>query len=345
MTANILLVGSGGVGTIAALNLEAGGLASVTAVLRSNYSKVTTDGFHIKSIDHGEITHWRPSEILNKIPHYSNKHFDYIVVTTKNIADTTPTTAELIAPAVTPGKTVIVLIQNGLNIEKPLFEIFPQNVVLSGVSRVDSHEIASGVIEQVDHDRLIIGAFRNPTPNLNIESGVDNETDADAAARHFVQIYSAAGKTDCRYVPAEEVPFYRWQKLVYNACMNTICAITGLDTGRIQLAEGAVENLVRPAMNEIVAAAAAVGVRLPADIVDKMIAIDPVTAYLRPSMLEDVGRGNLTEFENILGEPLREGTARGVSMPTATFLYHTLKAIQWRVKEEKGMVTIPSRNV
>lgn len=62
---NILLVGSGGVGTIAALNLEAGGLASVTAVLRSNYNKVTTDGFHIKSIDHGEITDWRPSESIS----------------------------------------------------------------------------------------------------------------------------------------------------------------------------------------------------------------------------------------------------------------------------------------
>ncbi|BCS29253.1 ketopantoate reductase family protein [Aspergillus puulaauensis] len=336
---NILLVGSGGVGTIAALNLEAGGLASVTAVLRSNYNKVTTDGFHIKSVDHGEITHWRPSKILNKIPH-SEKHFDYIVVTTKNIADASPTTAELISPAITPGKTVIVLIQNGLNIEKPVFEKFPQNVVLSGVSRVDSHEIATGVIEQVDHDRLIIGAFANPNPNGD---GID--ADAEAAARHFVQIYSAAGKTDCRYIPAAEVPFYRWQKLVYNACMNTICAITGLDTGRIQLAGDVVESLVRPAMNEIVAAAAAVGVRLPGDIVDRMISIDPVTAYLRPSMLEDVGRGNLTEFENILGEPLREGTARGMSMPTATFLYHTLKAIQWRVKEEKGMITIPSKSV
>lgn len=62
MTATVLLVGAGGVGTIAALNLETGGLASVTAVLRSNYTKVATDGFHIKSIDHGEIRNWTPSE-------------------------------------------------------------------------------------------------------------------------------------------------------------------------------------------------------------------------------------------------------------------------------------------
>lgn len=230
---------------------------------------------------------------MNYIPHHSTKHFDYIVVTTKNIADTTPTTAELISPAVTPGKTVIVLIQNGLNIEKPLFEKFPRNVILSGVSRVDSHEIAPGVIEQGDNDRLIIGAFPSPNPS---PIDADSDAAAEAAARDFVYIYGAAGKTECKYIFADEVPFYRWQKLVYNACMNTICAITGLDTGRIQLSGDVVESLVRPAMNEIVAAAAAVGVRLPGDIVDTMISIDPVTAYLRPSMLEDAGRVRYFSF-------------------------------------------------
>jgi ketopantoate reductase len=53
----------------------------------------------------------------------------------------------------------------------------------------------------------------------------------------------------------------------------------------------------------------------------------------------------MTEFENILGEPLREGTARGVSMPTTTFLYHTLKAMQWRVKEQKGLISIPPKSI
>lgn len=59
--ANVLLVGSGGVGTMAAYALEKGGKASVTAVLRSNYSVVEEQGFHIISIEHGEIQGWRPS--------------------------------------------------------------------------------------------------------------------------------------------------------------------------------------------------------------------------------------------------------------------------------------------
>lgn len=58
---NVLLLGSGGVGTIVALNLEAGGLASVTAVLRSNYADVKRNGFTIRSCDHGQLDEWRPS--------------------------------------------------------------------------------------------------------------------------------------------------------------------------------------------------------------------------------------------------------------------------------------------
>ncbi len=133
---NILLVGCGGVGSIAALNLEIGGLAAVTAVLRSNFDAVKHGGFNIKSCDHGIINGWRPTKIVNNVPNVSKEALqphDYIVCTTKNVADVPPFLYDLIAPAVTPGHTVIVLIQNGLNIEKPIFAGFPQNIVLSGI--------------------------------------------------------------------------------------------------------------------------------------------------------------------------------------------------------------------
>jgi ketopantoate reductase len=57
-----LLIGCGGVGSIAAINLEASGQTEVSAVLRSNYAAVTRDGFTIKSCDHGTIEHWKPSK-------------------------------------------------------------------------------------------------------------------------------------------------------------------------------------------------------------------------------------------------------------------------------------------
>ncbi|KAJ5339257.1 hypothetical protein N7452_005985 [Penicillium brevicompactum] len=330
--AQVLLVGCGGVGAIAALNLEAGGHAAVTAVLRSNYSKVISDGFHIKSCDHGEIQNWRPTKVVHSIPSQSEACFDYVVITTKNVPDCPPTIADLIEPAIVPGETVIVLIQNGLNIEKPFLEKYPTNICLSGVSLIGSHETAPAFIEHEDSDRLTIGAFTNPHTQ---------QEEGDASVHRFIKMYSAAGKTDCTFT--SDVPFHRWQKLVYNACFNPVCAITGLDTGRIRLAEDTVATLLRPAMQEVVAAAKAVGVVLPLGIEDRMINIDPVTMYLRPSMLEDVQKGNLVEFETLVGEPLREGLSRGVLMPTLSFLYHTLKAMQWRLKEERGIIDIPAK--
>lgn len=60
--ANVLLVGLGGIGTISALNLEIGGRAAVTAVLRSNYDVVAQKGFNIKSVDHGVVKGFKPSK-------------------------------------------------------------------------------------------------------------------------------------------------------------------------------------------------------------------------------------------------------------------------------------------
>jgi ketopantoate reductase len=59
--ASVLLVGGGAVGTIAAVNIEAGGLGAVTLVARSNYQQVKSFGYEIESIDHGRLKAWRPT--------------------------------------------------------------------------------------------------------------------------------------------------------------------------------------------------------------------------------------------------------------------------------------------
>jgi len=328
----VLLVGGGSVGSIAAFNLQSGGLADVVVVLRSNYEAVTKNGYQIESCDHGSIQSWRPQSVVNKIPEKTERPFDYIVCSTKNVIDIPPTLSTLIGPAITSGHTVIILVQNGLNIEKPLIKAFPTNIVLSGVSLIGANEPSPGVIHQDFPDTLHIGPFSNP----NIDS-----RDENAAAQDFVRIYNAGGKTKGIYSP--EVSWTRWRKLVYNACLNPICAITGLDSGRIRLADGAIEGLVRPAMAEIVAAAAASGHILPDDIATAQIEMDPINMYLAPSMLSDARKGNFIEFENILGEPLREGEALGVPMPTVRVLYHLCQSMQWRNKELRGLVQVPPK--
>jgi len=352
--ARVLLVGSGGIGTITALNLERGGLASVTAVLRSNYNVVKEQGFTIDSCDHGSVQGWRPSEsklenlsmtnpvdergqVLAKVPDVSAgdaQRFDFIVCTTKNIPDVPPALTEVIKPAVTPGHSVIVLVQNGLNIEQAIFEAFPTNICLSGVSLMGADELSLGHILENDHDRLFIGPFRN----RNIEA-----TKEKAAAEEFVRIYSASGKADCSY--QSDVLFVRWRKLMYNAVWNPICALTGMDTSRLRLASGVddpaspINLLVKPAMNEIRSAAlAAANVQLPESLVDSTIECDPLEIFCAPSMFQDMRKKRFIEYENILGEALREGEKAGANMPTIKSLYGLCKAVQWRTMEHHGLV-------
>jgi 2-dehydropantoate 2-reductase len=281
-----------------------------------------------------QLTHRR--EVLPAVPNILDQNlppYDYILLITKNCPDIPPSLTSLVTPALptTNTHTTLVLIQNGLNIEKPFIASHPQTPILSGVSLIGSAEPSPGKIVQDDRDRLLIGAF-----NTQVDKHASDEK-----AKEFVEIYGKGGKTDCAYSP--DVLHDRWRKLVYNACLNPICAITGLDTGRIRLADGAIGSLVRPAMQEVVRAAKAKGVTLAEDVVDYMIEVDPLDIYLSPSMFADVRKGNYIEFENLLGEPLREGKEAGVAMPTLEVLYGIARAIQWRTKEARGLVQVPPK--
>ena len=216
--------------------------------------------------------------VLNTVPLAGgNTKFDYIVCCTKNVPDVGPSLCETIAPAVTAGHTVIVLIQNGLNIEKPFLSRFPDNIVLSGVSRIDAHEIRPGVIEQKKKDNLRVGAFNNPRIPVNQQRRV---------AETFVGIYSAGGKTTCLHDP--EVAHDRWIKLIYNATLNPICALTGVNTGDLHLAEGAMDSLIVPAMEEVVRVSEAKGCPLPKSIINDTIRNNPVEEKIAPSMQKDL---------------------------------------------------------
>ncbi|TGJ86984.1 hypothetical protein E0Z10_g1713 [Xylaria hypoxylon] len=315
---------------MAAYALETGGKAEVTAVMRSNYEAVEKNGIEIDSIEHGhDIKEWRPTAIRKSIPNVKEENlqpFDFILVTTKNIPDLTPAVADIIEPAVTAGKTAIVLSQNGLNIEKPLIERFPTNPIISSISYIDVTETSHGRILHDHADAQKVGPFNNP--------GVSSEV-AEEAARRYVAAYNATGKLDVVF--DADVKFARWRKLVYNASYNSVASVLRMDTARMRMSQHVIDDLIRPIMLEVVAAARANGVQLPDDVPDKVIRADPTENAFKPSMCQDAEKGNFLEIETIVGEPLREGEAKGVLMPTLRTMYGLLKGIQLQIKESRGL--------
>ncbi|KAF7185179.1 hypothetical protein HII31_13454 [Pseudocercospora fuligena] len=327
--ARVLIIGTGGVGTMAAYALEIGGKAQVTAVMRSNYDVVSKNGINIDSLEHGQVKAWKPSEIRKTVPDVAKEGlepYDYVLVTTKNVPDVKPTVADLIEPAVVPGKTAIVLSQNGLNIEKELVKRYPQNPLISSVSTIGATERAYGDILHDDNDAQKIGPFDNP--------GVPRDI-AEAAARRYIDIYDPARKLSLVYEP--NILKTRWRQLVYNASFNSVSTILQMDATRMRMTKHVVDNLLKPIMSEIIAAANALGADLAPDLPDTVVYNDPVDAFFHPSMMQDIEKGNFIEAEVIAGEPLREGEAAGVPMPTLKVVYELLRALQVRTKESRGL--------
>lgn len=155
-------------------------------------------------------------------------------------------------------------------------------------------------------------------------------------------MYGACPAVRCTH--DSDVQYSRWRKLLYNAGFNTVATILGTDVSRMRASEHVIDDLVRPLMLEIVATAAARGVVLPPEEVEKIITVDLYGSFFVPSMAQDMRKGNFVEFENIVGEPLREAEELGVPTPTLRVVYGLLKGLQFQTKVAKGLVHVPKES-
>jgi 2-dehydropantoate 2-reductase len=327
MAAKILLVGIGGVGSIAAYTLQANG-AEVSAVARSAYDVLTQDGFTIESVDYGKIENFKPDYVFKSAEEAvaSRGIFDYIVITTKNIPDVSPV-EKMIENAYNKDST-IVLLENGVGIERSMFNAYPDATVISGVTMISS-TLYGTTIKHVGPDIVSFGPYINET--LDKDSQIEK-------AKKFVNLYYN-DKNKAKY--DENVKYIRWRKLIYNAAINTTCAITNVDAGRLEIF-GGMDKIVRPAMKEVIAIAKADGVELPEDIIDFMIRSDD-GEYYPPSMLIDIRKNQYTEYKTIVGTALDIAAEKGVAAPVLTILCDLLEVIQFRTMESRGKIALPEK--
>jgi len=117
----------------------------------------------------------------------------------------------------------------------------------------------------------------------------------------------------------------QWSKLVFNATVNGVAALTGLPHD-FHFAEGELGALVHALVDEGRAAAAAAGIELHDDPWEMNVLATRRGFAHRPSMLEDVEARRPTEVELIGGSLVREASKRSVPVPLQTALYALVKA-------------------
>ena len=125
----VLIVGAGGIGAYFGGRLAQSGM-DVAALCRSNYEQVKENGFNVKSIA-GDFS-FKPSGVYRSCEEYPDDA-DYLIVATKVLPDID--VVKVIEAAV-KAHTMIVLIQNGIEIEREITAAFPDNELVSSIAYI-----------------------------------------------------------------------------------------------------------------------------------------------------------------------------------------------------------------
>ena len=129
----------------------------------------------------------------------------------------------------------------------------------------------------------------------------------------------------------------QWSKLIFNATVNAVAALTGLPHDPHFAAEeehSDLGHLVHALVDEGKAVAAAAGIELHEDPWEMNVLATQRGSAHHPSMLEDVEARRPTEIDLITGSLVREAERHGVPVPLHTTLYRLIKA-----KEESWQLT------
>jgi len=121
----------------------------------------------------------------------------------------------------------------------------------------------------------------------------------------------------------------RWSKLIFNATVNAVAALTGLRHDAHFASEETpadLGHLVHDLIDEGKAVAAAARIELYEDPWEMNVHATQRGHAHYPSMLEDVEAHRTTEIDLITGSLVREAERHGVAVPLHTALYRLVKA-------------------
>ena len=147
-----------------------------------------------------------------------------------------------------------------------------------------------------------------------------------AAGIHVIADALAQAGMDCLADPLVEVAI--WEKVAFNAAMNSISAVTRLSVGQIG-DSAAGRELVAGASGEALRVAAAKGIAVDPERLRQMIemAFADHRDHL-PSMLQDIVAGRRTEIETINGAIIAAGQAVGCATPILQALRDLVRLLE-----------------
>jgi len=204
----------------------------------------------------------------------------------------------------------LMTVQNGIGADEIVarhgdWRLLSSVTFMSGTRHADTH------VEYVLDTATWIGPSRGTAP---------------ADARAVAALIESSGLKAQAF---DDVRPAQWSKLIFNATVNTVAALTGLrhESPFARLDDPRdLGHLVQALMDEGKAVAAAAGVTLDEDPWEMNVLATQRGFRHSPSMLEDVLARRPTEVDMITGSLVREAHRLGVPVPLHETMYRLIKA-------------------
>ncbi len=206
--------------------------------------------------------------------------------------------------------TTVLTLQNGIGNLEIISEMVGPEKVIAGVTNQGATLADVGSVRHAGRGETIIGRLDGKiTPKLRSIREIFNQSDMETKI-------------------SRDIKGLLWSKLIINAGINALTAITRLPNGKIIEYEGT-GKILREAVSEATKIAKRKRIKLIYDDpLAKVEAVCEATATNISSMLQDVLRKKRTEIDFINGVIVRQGQELGIATPVNSLLTNLIKTIE-----------------
>ena len=297
----VVIVGAGAMGCLfAARMVEGGADVTLVDVDKPRLEALAREGVSL-SDDSGE----RVAPVKAGLSGEVSGPADLILMFTKGLH--TAAAAKSVAH-LDGGQTYALTLQNGVGNAEVMAEVFPPERVLHGIAELPADLQGPTSVSSHGKGAVRLGGYTAA---------------ASAGVPMAVELLTKAG---FETIADPDVEAAIWEKLAFNAALNSVGAVLGMTNG--QVADSPSRRIAYAIAAETAETASAKGIRVDAQAIrDK---IDYALAHHRghkASMLQDRLAGRKTEIETINGAVVRAAEAVGVPTPVTCVLADLIRTI------------------
>jgi 2-dehydropantoate 2-reductase len=221
-------------------------------------------------------------------------------------------------PPIVKDDGVVLVLQNGLDIESEIAEIVNNVSIIGGLCFLCSNRVAPGHIHHLDYGQITLGEYKSNYQLTGITQKMREVTTDFENAGISIELL-------------EDLLLGRWKKLVWNIPYNGLSVILDGRTDEL-MTDIHTRQLVETLMWEVVAGAKSTGRIIPESFVQTMLDYTTKMKPYRTSMKIDFDEKRPLEVEAIFGNPLRKAESAGVYLQQIRCLYQQLKFLDMRNK-------------